>query len=155
MGRAVSGITALATFLHEQVNARLVESEKIAGKYSRKALNQFRQHQFASLHEPDGKAKPDTAAMRSAAKAFAEAYQSTGAVTAMGVPWINRSFRAARTVYADFGSDDEAIFFKLYHTMSYGVYLELAKDRKYAVLEPIVRGLAKDFLKDLKEVYSG
>jgi hypothetical protein len=49
--------------------------------------------------------------------------------------------------------DEKVVAFNLYHTMSYGVYLELARNRKYAALEPTVRALAPSFLADLRTIY--
>jgi len=149
----ISGIAVAMKAIGSQMDDRVQRVEKVAGEYAKKALMQFRQHQFASTHEPDGKGVTDTAAMKAAAKAFAAAHQSGLPVTIMGDPWINRTFRAARTVYADYGVDGEKVYFSLYHTMSYGVYLELAKNRKYAVLEPIIRSLAEPFMKDVKAVF--
>jgi len=150
---AVSGMSVLLKGIADCFDFKKFEAEKAAHETSVKALRQFQAHQFSALHEPDGTAKADTAAMKSAAKAFVAANQGGAPVVRMGVPWINRSFRAARTVYADYGVNDTAVYFNLYHTMSYGAYLELGRGRRFAILEPIVRGLAPEFLQKVKKIY--
>jgi len=152
---AVTGMKALYKGIGDCFDKKLIAAQVVAGDMSKKALRQFQQHQFSAKHEPRKKAKTDSSAMKAKAREFAAANQGGTPVTTIRGPWTNRTFRAARTVIADYGKDDEAIYFNLYHTMSYGVYLELAKNRKYAVLEPIIRGLAPEFLQKVKEIYAG
>ena len=151
---AVTGVKALMAGITDALDSRKAEAEAAALDISRKGLRIFRQHQHSAPQIDDGRKNvADTSAKRQKAIAFAQAHQG-GDVTAMGIPWINRSFRAARSVFADAGRDGEGIYFNMYHTMSYGVYLELANNRKHAVIEPIVRGLAPEFLERVKKIYA-
>ena len=149
----VSGVEGVLKGISAALDDRRMKAEALATDMAARALRIFQQHQFASLHEPDGKGKADTSSMKAEARAYAAAHQNIDEKTSMGDPWKNRTFRAARTVYADAGSDEKSVWFKMYHTMSYGVFLELGKNRKYAVLEPIMRGLAPEFFEGLKKIY--
>jgi hypothetical protein len=140
--------------IDKAMNSKQYQAEKIAQEFARRALAEFQVHQFSSAHEPQ-KGRADTKEDRAAAITYAESHSGGAPLTHMKDPWINHSFRAARSVHADYTSTETEVSFRLYHTMSYGVYLELARNRKYAVLEPIVRGLAPEFLERIKALYAG
>jgi hypothetical protein len=70
-----------------------------------------------------------------------------------GQYWVNRTTRAGRSVFADIIYEPGIMGWYLAHTMPYGVYLELANNRKHAALEPIVRELAPAYLKEMRELY--
>ena len=150
---AVTGGRALISGLSEAFDMRKAEVEATALNTARQALRIFRQQQYSAPHISCTKAVADNATKRGKAIAYAKAHQG-GEVRTMGIPWFNRSFRAARTVFADAGIKDSEVYFNMYHTMSYGVYLELANNRKHAVIEPIVRSLAPDFIERLKKIYA-
>jgi len=153
-GASIRGFENLIKGINDSFTKKLLAAEDVAVDAAHKCLARFRQHQMASEHDPDGRAVQDTAWMKAAARAFAERNQDRADVTAMGMPWVNRSFRAARSVYADAGINDKGdLYFNMYHTMSYGVYLELANNRRHAVLEPIVREHAPEFLARIKRIY--
>ena len=150
----VRGMNGLFSGIGEAFDRKLIAAENLAVDFSHEALRQFRARQMGHKHEPDGRAKPDTAKKKAAARAFAAAKSGGAPATSPGDPWTNRSFRAARTVYADAGASSEGgAYFNLYHTMSYGAYLELANNRQHAVLEPTVRGLAPEFMAGIKRIY--
>jgi hypothetical protein len=155
-----NGLDDVLHNIDKAMNSRQYQAEKAAQEFSKRAVIEFRNRQFSpppdpnDPHEP-GKARADTAEDKAAAIAYSNAHSGGAPVTLMGDPWINRSFRAARSVHASYESTETEVSFRLYHTMSYGVYLELARNRKYAVLEPIVRGLAPEFLERIKAIYAG
>ena len=152
----MKGISLLFKGINDAFNEKLIAADAVAAEFANRAVQQFQQHQLSAKHEPDGKAKPDTPAMKAKAKAYAAAFQPGAPVTAMSVPWTNRSFRAARTVFADHGASIETgVYVSLYHTMSYGAYLELANNRRFATLEPIMRGLAPEFIERIRKIYAG
>jgi hypothetical protein len=66
--------------------------------------------------------------------------------------WVNWSMRAARGVHAYIEADDKEIVLGLRHTVPYGAYLEYANNRKYAVLEPMIRKYAPQLIKDCKAI---
>ena len=154
---AVTGLSLVLGNIANCFDQKLVEATNVAAGFAKVAVQRFQQHQFSADHEPLRKAKADTSAMKSKAREFAASNQGGPPITAMGEPWTNRTFRAARTVFADHGynESEKYVYFNLYHTMSYGVYLELGRNRRFAVLEPIVRGLAPEFLQRIKEIYAG
>jgi hypothetical protein len=67
--------------------------------------------------------------------------------------WINRTSQALNRAFSDAFKDSKSIGFFLAHGVKYGVYLELANDRKHEALRPIISGLAIKFVKDLKFLY--
>jgi hypothetical protein len=150
---AVTGMKAVLSGIADALDARKAAAEAVALDTARKGVRMILQRQSAD-RVPDGRAVADTAVKKQDAIAFAKAKQGGDPVTAMGIPWTNRSGRAAKSVFADAGVDNESVYFHLYHTMSYGVYLELAHGRKYAVIEPIVRSLAPEFLEKVKKIYA-
>jgi len=153
----VTGLKGLMQGIGDAFDRKQVAAEMVAVEMANKALTEFRGRQMSQPHVPfEGAwaAKADTKAKKQKAIAFAERNQGGPPVTTMRDPWINRSFRAARSVYADAAANsEEGVYFSLYHTMSYGVYLELANNRRHAVLEPIVRGLSAEFLARVKGIY--
>jgi len=153
-GASIKGFESLVKGINNSFTKKLFAAEGVAVDTAQKCLAKFKNRQNASEHDPDGRAVQDTAEMKAAARAFAERNPDRADVTAMGMPWVNRSFRAARSVYADAGINDQGdLYFSMYHTMSYGVYLELANNRRHAVLEPIVREHAPEFLARIKGIY--
>jgi hypothetical protein len=130
------------------------QAEQTAKDFSQRALREFQSHQFSAESGPAKKVEADTVDKKDAARKFAAAYSGVPKMS-KGIPWINRSFRAARSVHAVYNGDDKQISFGLYHTMSYGAYLELGNNRRYAILEPIVRGLAGEFIEAIKGIYAG
>jgi hypothetical protein len=140
--------------IDKAMNSRQYQAGEIAREFARRAVAEVQSRQFSSTHEP-GKARADTAEAKAEAIAYANAHSGGAPVTRMGEPWINRSFRAARSVHADYTSTETEISFRVYGTMSYMVYLELALNRKYAVFEPTMRGLAPEFLERVKAKYAG
>ena len=156
----VNGMKVVIQGISKAFDGKRALAEAAAVDISKEALRTFRQRQLGADCKPDGKAKADTLAKKIKARDYkpkdhAEAHGGNGEVTAMGIPWTNRSLRAARTVFADAGvNEHDEVYFNLYHTMSYGAYLELGNNRKYAVLEPLARAAAPKFLKRLKEIYA-
>ena len=153
----VTGLQELMVGIRDAFDDRQLAAHNLALEMAHKALMQFRQRQMSQPQIDDGRAKADSNAAKNKAIQYAQKHQANAPEkTSMGDPWTNRSFRAARSVYADAAANtDEGVYFSLYHTMSYGVYLELANNRKHAVLEPIVRGLSGEFLERLKRIYAG
>jgi hypothetical protein len=71
--------------------------------------------------------------------AYAQTHAGDAPWLKRGDPWINRTSRAAKGVFSYVEKTPESLAVGLYHTMSYGAYLEFAHNRKYAAIEPIVR----------------
>ena len=151
----VTGIKVLIAGINDALDMKKAEAEAVAIDIAGKALRIFRRHQSPAPKIDDGRKNvADSAAKRKRAIEFAEANQGRDEKTTIGTPWINRSSRAARSVSADAGRDSESVYFNMFHTMSYGVYLELANNREHAVIEPIVRSLAPEFLEKVKRIYA-
>lgn len=68
--------------------------------------------------------------------------------------WTNRTESALAEVFSGAINEDGEIGFFLAHAVDYGVYLELANDRKHEALRPIIMDLYPEFEKDLKEIWA-
>jgi hypothetical protein len=69
--------------------------------------------------------------------------------------WNNQTKLAYNTVFSDAIIEKDALGFFLAHSVEYGVYLELANDRKNQALFPIVMRFYSRFMRDLEEIYAG
>jgi hypothetical protein len=73
---------------------------------------------------------------------------------AEGEFWTSRTGQAAMRVFGKAGYDGAiAVFWALAHGVDYGVYLELANDRRHASLDKIIKPMVLFFLQDVKEIY--
>ena len=70
-----------------------------------------------------------------------------------GKYWSNKTFNAFDRVFANAFHDSTGVGFFLAHGIEYGIYLELANDRKHKALKPIMSGLAISFIRRLKNMY--
>lgn len=68
--------------------------------------------------------------------------------------WTNRTYVALDTVFSRVIVEKDVIGFFLAHSVEYGVYLELANDRKYAALAPVMMKFLDRFERDLQEIYA-
>ena len=67
--------------------------------------------------------------------------------------WNNQTFQAQGSVFGGVIDEKDFVGFFLAHGKDYGVYLELADDRKNEALRPIINSLWKDFKADVQELY--
>jgi len=66
--------------------------------------------------------------------------------------WTDRTSQAVERMFAKaFVSKDEIGFF-LSHGVIYGIYLELANNRKYEIIRPVIAELAPKFLEDARKI---
>ena len=86
------------------------------------------------------------------AVAFAHAHKNEPPFFTRGKTWFNRSGRAVRGVVPIIDADSETISLKLSHSVYYGAYLEYGHNRRYAVLEPLVREYAPGLIAEVKRV---
>jgi hypothetical protein len=68
--------------------------------------------------------------------------------------WDNQTAQAAARVFSDAFRDGRSVGWFLAHGVYYGVYLELANDRKHESLRPIVQHYAGRFLADVRKMYA-
>lgn len=71
----------------------------------------------------------------------------------MNAFWTNRTGTAYARVFADILSTTDEIGWFIAHAVEYGVYLELANDRKHEALRPIVNDLYAEFMRDIKAIW--
>jgi len=123
---------------------------------SRIMLEEFKSAQAAAPHEPYPKGKSPDEKDADMGKATAFAASRAGTPYPAGrTPWINHTMRAMRGVHSYAERTDEELTAGLYHTMAYGAYLEFAHNRKYAVIEPIIRKHGPLLLGKLKSLFAG
>lgn len=69
--------------------------------------------------------------------------------------WHNATAQAAARVFSGARREDEnnVISWFMAHGVQYGVYLELANDRRNEALRPIINRFAGRFFEDLKKIY--
>ncbi len=62
-------------------------------------------------------------------------------------PWIDRTGNARNSIQGDFGWEGDKCKIVLSGNMDYSVYLELAHEKKYAILEPTIQKNAPEVLR--------
>lgn len=58
--------------------------------------------------------------------------------------WTDRSSRARQGLIGSYEMGDKGATIVLAHTVDYGVWLELAHEKKYAIVEPTVRLMSQE-----------
>lgn len=66
--------------------------------------------------------------------------------------WNNQTGTAYAQVFAREIVAKDFVGFFLSHAVEYGIYLELANNRKHEALRPIIFGLEKDFIEDVRKL---
>lgn len=69
--------------------------------------------------------------------------------------WHNRFSEAVRKVYAEDFTTESKLGFFIAHGVYYGVYLELANDRKYEALRPMIEEWGNRFLDGAGSILGG
>lgn len=62
-------------------------------------------------------------------------------------PWTNRTSNARNSIQGDFGWKSNQVVITLSGNMDYSVYLELANEKKYAILKPTIERNAPEILR--------
>lgn len=66
--------------------------------------------------------------------------------------WTDRTSQAVERMFSKAFLDEDEVGFFLSHGVFYGIYLELANDRKYEIIRPVIKELAPKFLKDARKI---
>ena len=66
--------------------------------------------------------------------------------------WNNQTFTAMNTVYGNPYITEDVVGFFLSHLQEYGIYLELANNRKHEALWPIIRELESEFIEKVQRL---
>lgn len=64
-------------------------------------------------------------------------------------PWTDRTGMAKATLTATVVEENDAIKIKLAHGVDYGVWLELAHEKNYAIIEPTIRMKGPEVISNL------
>jgi hypothetical protein len=159
---AVSNVQGLTGYIQvmkkiDSIYGKRLESlKKVLLVTAREMLRDFRNKQYsASQINSPKRNKPNEDTDRNDALAYAAAHQGSTLNPTRGKSWFNRSFRAARGVFPYVNADNEEIAIGMLHTMNYGAYLEYAYNRKFAVIEPLVRAYTPKVIQDIKKIFAG
>ncbi len=66
--------------------------------------------------------------------------------------WTNRTKTAMDTVFSNAYITEDVIGFYLSHLQEYGIYLELANDRRFEALRPIINFYEGEFLEKVRRL---
>jgi hypothetical protein len=66
--------------------------------------------------------------------------------------WTNQTTNARNTMFSRAFKHDSEVGFFLSHFEHYGIYLELANDRKYEVIRPLIKKYARPFYKAARAI---
>jgi hypothetical protein len=138
---------------------RLQKIKKIFLDYGRMARGEFQTIQSAGIkgeRKTKGLKSTELDSRMSMAKQYAEQHSNTTA-TKFGskLPWRNWTGRATRGLHVDIQADTEYIVMRFKHTMYYGAYLEYGHNRKYAIIEPMMRKYAPLINNEIKKIWGG
>jgi len=137
---------------------RLDNLRKLANITAREMTRDFRNsQQAAATIDTITKGQKEKEANANVAKAvrFAKAHERGAPHTTRGQTWFNRTSRAVRGVHAGVNADTEEISIFLAHGIYYGAYLEYAHNRRYAVLEPLIRQYGPKFFQEARSIMAG
>lgn len=76
----------------------------------------------------------------------AQSYMRTNA------PWQDQTGNARQGLFAQAGKDGPHHFIVLYHTMPYGIFLEISHDAQYAIIEPTIQSQGPKVMSDIRDV---
>lgn len=68
-------------------------------------------------------------------------------------PWTDRTGNARAGLYGTAALEGQEVVIRLGHTVSYGVYLELAHDGRYAIVKPTQQANKAKLLRDFRELW--
>jgi len=158
MGSVGTQAIAVMQKIDKAYAEKMQEARKVLLTAGKEMLAEFRNKQMnAQTIKPTSKREKPTGFENAEAEAYAKMNAGGSPQTSFGrdIPWTNRTKWAASGVhsYIDITPNEAAV--GLYHTMSYGVYLELANNRRYAIIEPLVRKHAPKLMEELKRLFGG
>jgi len=150
----IAQFNKLSANINRIMNARIEKVKDAFSEEGRAMLSEFRSIQYSAPHMPTPKrSKADDEDKKAKAIAYANQHSGNIKQSVRGKIWINRSFRAARGVHAYMNvKEGNSIAIGLYHTMSYGAYLEYGHGGRYKVLGPIVRDHAVPLINKIKNI---
>jgi hypothetical protein len=81
--------------------------------------------------------------------------QKMEAQAKVSAPWTDRTTHARQSITGDWGWQGNLLKVILSGGMYYSVFLELAHEKKYAVLVPTVNGMAPEILRGYQRLVKG
>lgn len=67
-------------------------------------------------------------------------------------PWTDQTANARQGLFAKSGSDASKRFIVLYHTMPYGIWLEVKQSGKYKIIMPATEEAGRQVMSSLKKI---
>jgi hypothetical protein len=154
---ALIGYEQVMKNINSEFAERISSVRQLFVETAKEMLWDFRaRQQSAEVLKTKTKGQDEETANENVRKAieYAEAH-SNNERTERDKTWINRTQRAVRAVNATVDATPEEISIKLSHGIYYGAYLEYAHNRKYAVLEPLIRKYAPELIEQTKKIMGG
>ncbi|MBT9156908.1 MAG: hypothetical protein DDT37_01899 [Firmicutes bacterium] len=68
-------------------------------------------------------------------------------------PWMDRTGNARAGLYGSIEVRPDEILIRVGHSMEYGVFLELARDGRYAILKPTIDAAVPEVSRSLKRLW--
>ena len=68
-------------------------------------------------------------------------------------PWTDRTGNARNGLFGNIAIGKDEVVIRLGHSMDYGIFLELARDGRYAILSPIMNKATPDIYKTYKKLW--
>lgn len=69
-----------------------------------------------------------------------------------GAQWVDRTGNARQGLFAKAGRFDTTHYIVMYHTVPYGIWLEVSNTGKYAIILPTIRSTSKQVMSDLRKL---
>ncbi|MDH4127371.1 MAG: hypothetical protein OEV44_01360 [Spirochaetota bacterium] len=85
-------------------------------------------------------------------KEYFDREQNTG-IGNPGRFWVNRTDQAADSFFCIPFVDGLDVGYRVAHNKDYGVYLELANDRKHEAIRPVIKRYKNEFIKSVRSIY--
>lgn len=93
--------------------------------------------------------------MQSESVALAQSWAGTLEAKAKSdAPWTDRTSHARNGLFGTVEEKENEILLHLSHTMEYGVFLELANEGRFAILQPTIDAHAAEIHKDFQDLWA-
>lgn len=69
-------------------------------------------------------------------------------------PWHDITGNARNGLFGEVENNKESVVIHLYHTVSYGVFLETMQSGRFAIIGPTIDIYSDQFMRDLKDIFS-
>jgi len=90
----------------------------------------------------------ETDFMRDGVESFEDDARKVEDYAKDNAPWTDRTGDAREGLTAEVSRDGEAVVLELYHTVEYGLWLEVIQSGEYAIIMPTLEAMAPEVFND-------